>query len=126
MRRVLPRCGINGNIFPAMTRYFTALLMLLMPLFAHGEELWQISAVEWAQPRHGEWLVRHPALAAAIGQLQQQPQSRLQIHHPGGDEGVLWADELQAWLVALGLASNRIERVPGSSEAGRITLDIAQ
>jgi hypothetical protein len=108
-----------------MTRTLIALL-LLSPLPVFSEESWQITALEWAQPRHGEWLVRQPALAAAIDQLQQQPQSRLQIRYPGGDEGILWAEELQAWLVALGLASNRIERVPGSSEADRILLVIVQ
>ncbi len=109
-----------------MLRKSVAFLLLLTPLYGYGEEPWQISALEWARPRHGEWLVRQPALTAAIGQLQQDPQSRLLIRYPGGDEGVLWAEELQAWLVALGVASNRIERVPGSSEAEMIQLVIAQ
>lgn len=100
--------------------------LLLFPVLVIGEESWQISALEWAQPRHGEWLVRQPALAAAIERLQQQPQTRLQIRYPGGDEGVLWSEELQAWLVALGLPSSRIERVPGGSTADRIQLDIVQ
>lgn len=102
------------------------LLLLLFPVLVTGEESWQISALEWAQPRHGEWLVRQPVLASAVDQLQQQPQSLLQIRYPGGDEGVLWAEELQAWLVALGLPSSRIERVPGSSTADRIQLDIVK
>ena len=101
-------------------------LLLLFPVLVVGEESWKISALEWAQPRHGEWLVRQPALAAAIERLQEQPQSQLQIRYPGGDEGVLWAEELQAWLVALGVPSSRIERVPGSSTADMIQLDIVQ
>ena len=123
--RLLPRIGNSDNIFHTMRRTLVALL-LTFPVLVCGEDSWQISAVEWAQPRHGEWLASQPALVAAIGQLQQQPQSRLQIRYPGGDEGVLWAEELQAWLVALGLASNRIERVPGSSQAGMIQLDIVR
>ena len=123
---VLPRCGISDNIFFTMLRHSVALLLLLTPILVCGEEALEISALEWAQPRHGEWLVRQPALAAAIGQLQQQPHSRLQIRYPGGDEGVLWAEELQAWLIALGVASNRIERVPGSSEADMVQLEIVQ
>jgi hypothetical protein len=126
VKAVLPRFGISDKIFNIMRKISAALLLLLMPIFVYGEESWQISALEWAQPRQGEWLVRQPALVAAIGQLQEQPQSRLQIRYPGGDEGVLWAEELQAWLIALGVASNRIERVPGSSEADMIQLDIAQ
>lgn len=121
---LLPSIGISDKILPIMTKTLIALL-LLSPLTATSEESWQITALEWAQPRHGEWLVRQPALSAAIGKMQQQPQARLQIRHPGGDEGVLWAEELQAWLIALGLASNRIERVPGNSEANTISLVIA-
>jgi hypothetical protein len=101
-------------------------LLLFSPFLVYGDESWQITALEWAQPRHGEMLVRQPALAATIGRLQQQPQARLRIRYPGGDEGVLWAEELQAWLVALGLASNRIERIPGSSKADTIMLEIVQ
>lgn len=97
-----------------------------MPIVAHGEAPWRISAQEWAQPRHGDWLVTQPALAGAIAELQQDPQSRLQVRYPGGDEGVLWAEELQSWLVALGVASSRIELAPGSSKADLIELNILQ
>jgi len=96
-----------------------------MPL-AYAGESWQLSAVEWAQPRHGEWLVQQPALSAAVNALQQQPAAHLVIRYPGGDEGVLWADELQAWLVALGVASSRIERLPGSGSADHIELEVSR
>jgi hypothetical protein len=102
------------------------LLLLLGPSVVPAAESWQLSALEWAQPRHGEWLVTQPALAGAVGALQQQPDSRLMIRYPGGDEGVLWAEELQAWLVALGIASSRIERIPGSGAADRIQLEISR
>jgi len=101
---------------------------MLLPLaspVALADGLWQLSALEWAQPRHGEWLVRQPALAGAVAALQQQPGARLLIRYPGGDEGVLWAEELQAWLVALGIGSNRIERIPGSGAADRIQLEVS-
>jgi len=98
--------------------------LLISPAGAVAGETWQLPAAEWAQPRHGEWLVRQPALAAAVNALQQQPEAHLLIRYPGGDEGVLWADELQAWLVALGVASRRIEQIPGSGAADRIELEV--
>jgi len=107
-----------------MLKRTCALLLLLVPFTVQGGQSWDISASEWARPRHGDWLVRQPALSAAIGQFQQDTDSRLQIHYPGGDEGVLWAEELQAWLVALGVGSDRIERVPGSGAADRIQLRV--
>ncbi len=121
---VLSTFGISDTIFATMRRFFLFLLLLVGPFSVFGEESWELSAQEWAQPRHGEWLVHQPALAGAIGQLRQHPQSRLRIRYPGGDEGVLWAEELQSWLVALGLASNRLELVPGSSKADAIQLDV--
>lgn len=109
-----------------MSRQFFGLFLLLVPFFVYGDDSWEISAQEWAQPRHGEWLVRQPALVGAMAQLQQSSQSHLQIRYPGGDEGVLWAEELQSWLVALGLASNRIELVPASRKADLIQLQVVQ
>lgn len=117
---------LNDKIFPTMRRNVLLLLLLIAPFSAHSEDSWEISAQEWAKPRHGEWLVHQPALAGAIGQLQQQPESHLQVRFPGGDEGVLWAEELLSWLVALGLGSDRIELVPGSSKAGVIQIDVVQ
>ncbi len=123
---MLPSLRISDNIFLKMKTNFLIFLVLLVPVAVYGESSWEISAQEWAQPRHGDWLVHQPALAGAIAQLQQQPDSHLQVRYPGGDEGVLWAEELQSWLVALGLASNRIELVPGSSKADLIQLNVVQ
>lgn len=116
--------GNGGNIPAVMLKHIFVLLLILSPAFEAFGESWDISAVEWARPRHGDWLVRQPAMVAAIDQLQQTPASRLQIRYPGGDEGVLWAEELQSWLVALGVESDRIERIPGSGAADRIQLRI--
>lgn len=101
------------------------LFLLLGSTAVLADERWQITALDWAQPRHGEWLVSHPGLSGAIAAFQEQPGSRLLIRYPGGDEGVLWAEELQAWLIALGVASSRIERIPGSGAADRIQLEVS-
>lgn len=99
---------------------------MLSPAVQAAGESWEISALEWARPRHGDWLVRQPALAAAVERLQQAPTSRLQLRYPGGDEGVLWSEELQSWLVALGVESDRIERIPGSGAADRIQIRVVE
>lgn len=99
---------------------------MLLPAIQAIGETWDITASEWARPRHGDWLVQQPSLVAAIQKLQQSPDAVLEIRYPGGDEGVLWAEELQAWLVALGVASDRIERVPGSGAADRVQIHIKE
>ncbi len=82
---------------------------------------WVIEAIDWARPRHGEWLVQEPALAEAMDALQRHGGS-LEIRYPGGDSGSLWAGELRAWLVALGLASEQIQLRLGAASAQQIEL----
>lgn len=123
---LLPCLCNSDNISAMMLKKICVLILLLSPVVQAFADTWEITAAEWARPRHGDWLVRQPALAAAIEQLQQAPLSRLQILYPGGDEGVLWAEELQAWMVALGVASDRIERIPGSGAADRVQIRVIQ
>lgn len=106
-----------------ITRLFL-LFLVTMPVSA--EVMGTLSAAEWARPRHGEWLSAHPTLVAVMEQLQQSPQSVVQLRYPGGDDGVLWAEELQAWLVALGLESERIETLPGSGDNSVIQLEVVE
>jgi len=84
----------------------------------------QITATEWAQPRSGERLLHHPALVAVVHQLQSHPGAALEIRYPGGDNGSLWARELQAWLVALGIESARIHLLPGSKAADLLQMRV--
>lgn len=69
----------------------------------------RVSAELWASPRHGETVVRFEAVNQAVQRLLAQPQSHLLIRHPEGEMGELLGQELQAWLVSLGLVSTRIE-----------------
>ena len=103
-----------------MSKPIRLFLLLIFALPLHAAEVWTLESADWARPRHGEWLAAHPPLAAAIEALQQSPGSVLKLRYPGGDEGQLWVGELQAWLVALGLESDRIEALPGSGAAGAI------
>ena len=100
------------------------ILPFIIALPAQAGEQWTLEAGDWARPRHGEWLASHPSLVAAIDRLQQTPDGVLHLRYPGGDEGLLWVGELQAWLVALGLESDRIETLPGSGAAGAIQLEV--
>lgn len=99
-----------------------AMSLLLAGVVAAGEPLF-VTAAEWAQPRTGATLLQHPALTQAMAELHDG--QTLQLLYPGGDEGSLWARELQAWLVALGLSSQRIELLPGSPREDAIELRVA-
>ena len=82
-----------------------------------------VTDAEGAQPRTGAMVTHLRALATAMQQLQTG--QHLQLLYPGGDAGSLWAHELRAWLVALGLSSQRIELLPGSSREDAIEVRVA-
>lgn len=89
-----------------------------------GGQVWSLSADTWARPRDGLAVATMAPLPEVIAALSARPDSRLLIRYPGGEEGQMWAYELRAWLVSLGLPSARQELLPGSGDAGRIELEL--
>lgn len=81
---------------------------------------WVLGADAWARPRHGDELVQEPALREAVAAVGEDGQ--LVIRYPVGEEGVLWAQELKSWLVALGLPSQRLSTQPGYQRDDTIIL----
>ena len=58
------------------------------------------------------------------GSQNDQRGQRIFIRHPRGEEGVLWAEELRGWLVALGIPSADIALNPESSRIDAIELAV--
>ena len=75
-----------------MNRWLFVLLLCPCALWAQAAERY-LSADDWASPRHGESLVRWPALAHSMRALASAPDSRLVIRYPGGEVGSLWAED---------------------------------
>ncbi|HEY0719641.1 MAG TPA: hypothetical protein VGE50_00155 [Gammaproteobacteria bacterium] len=109
---------------PMLKKLFALLLCVMSMTLWASEVPLRITADEWAQPRSGESLLRHPALSEAVRLLQARESALLEIRYPGGDSGSLWARELQAWLVALGIESSRIRLLPGSEALDQLQLRI--
>lgn len=84
----------------------------------------QLQRDEWSGPRSGERMLQNPVLRQVMGQMAADPKSRLLIRYPGGEDGIIWVAELEAWLVALGLDSTRIQTRPGSPSADIIELEV--
>ncbi len=104
------------------------LIILMVPagLAGAADRHWQLSAEQWARPRNGIAVADMAPLREAVDALSAQPGSGLRIRYPGGEEGQLWAYELRAWLVTLGVPSARQELQPGSGDAGRIELELVE
>lgn len=96
-------------------------VIIAMPNALRAAEV--VSAEDWSRPRDGIYIARLPALAAAVNRLIDQPSNKLLIRYPEGEDGVLWAQELRGWLVALGISSNRVDIL--SSSTNRDALELA-
>lgn len=74
-----------------------------------------LTAEMWARPRSGKAVLAMPPVRDVVQKLIQTPGSHLLIRYPGGDEGSIWAEELQSWLISLGIEPTLIEMRPGST-----------
>lgn len=83
-----------------------------------------VTAEQWARPRRGDAIAQFPELSRLVEELDLHADSRIVLRHPGGDEGLLWAEELRSWLVALGVPSARIELAAAPAGADRIALEL--
>lgn len=96
-----------------------ALLAMLAAPAAWGGPLFGVAAELWEQPRTAQAVLAQPALRQAVSTWLAQPQNALRIHHGGGEEALLRAEELRGWLIALAVDAARIELagdLPGSAE----------
>lgn len=107
-----------------MKLFVTLLLWFSVCSFALAGSQWTLEAAEWARPRDGKIVARMPPLAEVVSTWAAQPQQRLLIRYPGGEEGLLWAYELRAWLVALGIPLADQELIAGSHQTDGIELEL--
>ncbi len=121
LRKVLP-IGID-DILQYMKNYLIMLLFLSGVVHA-AETTRVLTAEDWAVPRDGDALRNMPTLRVVMDEMQKSAGSRMLIQYPGGDEGTLWAHELRAWLVSLGLESARIELVPGGGHGKSLAITV--
>ena len=63
----------------------------------------------WDRPRSARSVLEQPAVREAVRAYLAQAGSRLVIHHGYGQDPLLQAEELRAWLMALAVDAARIE-----------------
>ena len=100
--------------------------MVLYSVTALAETSVSIRSEQWDMPRHGEALIKLPELGKIAQQWAENPDSIIEMRYPGGEEGELWVQELMDWLVALGIPSSAMNRVPGSGAEDIINLVLVQ
>lgn len=99
----------------ACSLQYRYLLILIIPVNVSAQSVnIQLRAETWDIPRHGEALLKVPELATILQKWMLNPQQKIELRYPGGEEGELWVEELKDWLVSLGVPSNAIQVSPGS------------
>lgn len=98
------RSGCRLAVLSAVSLFCAVSESLADPVCRVAPELWD-------RPRTGRSVLAQDALKPCVAALTGQSGTKLLIHHGGGAEPVLQAEELRAWLVALAVEAGRIELV---------------
>lgn len=108
-----------------LQRIVLCIFISLLSLKAYAEAVVvDITAEQWAIPRHGERIVNMPAMRKLIQVWQNNPDKAIEINYPGGENGELWLRELMDWLIALGISSDNIKTTVGSGSKDIIKLTV--
>ncbi len=92
----------------AILRRGLAMTVLLAPVALAAAQTVAIAPELWDRPRSGAAILEQPAVQQAVRAYLQAPGAQLVIHHPAGQETMLYAEELRSWLIALALDPDRI------------------
>lgn len=112
-----------------LTRWTVAAVIALMPLAAaHAapalEPICTVSLMQWESTDRNHALLTDPALRTLIQTWEAQPHSELRIDYPAGEQGVLWANRFQAWLVAFGIPRSATRLLPVGTDPNSLTLSL--
>lgn len=107
-----------------MRQRILVFVLLACPAATLAESPRLISAEEWARPRDAEAVIAMPAVADAVRTYLGSANHRIMILHPQGEEGILWAEELRAWLVSLGVASEDLRLAPQTRHPDAVEITV--
>lgn len=108
---------------PVIVMLFALLIQFSLPLKAETRGV-ELTAEQWAIPRHGERILKMPEIKKLLDWWHEQPQQVIEISYPGGESGELWLTELKDWLIALGVSSTNIKSIAGSGSKDVIKLTV--
>ena len=92
-----------------------ALTGLLMATGTAAQADARLHADDWNHPRSGSMVRQLEPVRETVQAWNRQPEKLIVIRYPGGEQGELWAGELQDWLVALGVPSSQLRRLAGGT-----------
>jgi hypothetical protein len=81
---------------------------MALATFAVAAQTFVVPPELWDRPRSGRAVLEQPAVRQAVSAWLALPGARLVVHHGSGQESLLAAEELRAWLAALAIEPARI------------------
>ncbi len=91
----------------ALRQWFAAAMLGVCP-FAALAQTHEVPGELWDRPRTANVIVSEDSVKRAVAALLDKPESQLVIHHAGGQEPLVQAEELKSWLGALAIDTRRI------------------
>jgi hypothetical protein len=83
-----------------------------------------VTGDDWARPRTARSIAQFPALQALVKSFDRIPSARIVVRHAKTEEATLWAEELRAWLVSLGIPSAHVRLEADGSDGEQLLLEI--
>lgn len=96
----------------------------LLPLTAAAGQMAAVPADLWEQPRTARAVLAQPVLRQAVAALLAHGAAGLTIHCGGGEEDLLRAEELRAWLIALAVDNEQIALASDLPGAGGLQIEL--
>ena len=112
------QCFVRGMLAGAIW------LALWLPVTLPAAEGATVPEAFWSSPRSAQQVVDEEAVAATVRAWEQQPQHVIRIRHPLGERGLLRAEELRDWLVALGVPSTAVVVRAGDEDTQQLQLSV--
>ena len=105
-----------------INQYLVLVGLVCSAMTVHAE-VFEVSTEQWARPRNGERIVAFESLQKLVRHLDKKATAVVVIRYAGGDEGLLWAEELRGWIIALGISGDRVRLHAGLPDRDRLVLE---
>ncbi len=86
-------------------------LLVLAAAAARADELFIVAPDLWDRPRTALTVREQPAVRQALDLYLSRPGARVLIHHGYGQDPLVQAEELRAWLMALAVDGARVDLI---------------
>ncbi len=108
----------------AALRFALAAGMAGAALPAWANDTYTIGTELWDRPRSGSVVIEHPAVKRAVDAYLARSGATLVIHHAVGQEPLLQAEELRAWLIALAVETGRVSLRSGLKPGEPLKIEV--